>query len=186
MASRPFKLPGVRAYLEEVKQTVAKEAATRVVGELIFLGPWYTGQFARNWVVRVGDVTIPAEVPPRMPRPYIRGIRKVIPLPAVPSLRGTGPKKAVGYTIGNRMTYRNLAMDLEPGRLFDGTADQIAKTGSAPQDWYRTYIEGGSLQDALEAATGIAAADPKIKGFRSSRNLTFKGTLVNYDTETIV
>ena len=71
MASRKFKLPGFSEYLEEVTQVTAKEAATRIVGELQFLSPWYSGEFATNWVVRVGDVanlTDPEKAPsPREP-----------------------------------------------------------------------------------------------------------------------
>ena len=186
MASRKFKLPGFSAYLEKIKQVTAKEAATRIVGELVFLGPWYSGEFAKNWVVRVGDKRIPATVEPQQPRPFQRTTRRALPAPVVPSLRGTGAKKAVGYTIGNLMTYRNIAMDLEPGRLFNESGAQIARTSSAPQDWYRTYIEGGSLKDTLSAAVNAAAANPKIKGFKSSATGRFTGTEVNFDiiTET--
>ena len=71
---RPIKLPGLREYLEEIQQVTAREAATQIVGRLQFLGPWYSGQFAKNWVVRVGDVRIPATVEQgpvnkRVPRP---------------------------------------------------------------------------------------------------------------------
>ena len=184
MASRKFKLPGFSAYLEKIKQVTAKEAATRIVGELVFLGPWYSGEFARHWVVRTGDKRIPATVKPQQPRAFERTTRRLLPAPVVPSLRGTGAKKVVGYTIGNLMTYRNLAMDLVPGRLFDESGVQIARTSSAEQDWYRRYIEGGSLKATLGAAVNAAAADPKIKGFKFTGTRRFTGTEVNFDIVT--
>jgi hypothetical protein len=160
MASRKFKLPGVSEYLEEVTQITAREAATRIVGELQFLSPWYSGEFATNWVVRVGDTRINPTVPAKPS--YERTSRQVLPAPVVPSLRGTGSKKNVGYTIGNLTEYRNVAMDLVPGRT------EQAREISAPQDWYRTYIEGGALTDALQAAVSTAAQNPRIKGFKRS------------------
>ena len=95
------------------------------------------------------------------------------PAPVVPSLRGTGKKKNVGYTIGNRTVYRNIALDLVPGRT------EKAREISAPQDWYRTYIEGGSLRDTLAAAVGAAAQNPRVKGFKSSKTYGPFGRLVN-------
>ena len=171
MASRKFKLPGFSEYIEEIKQVTAKEAATRIVGELVFLGPWYSGEFAKNWVVVTGDKRIPATV--AVPDVFTRTPRQALPAPVVPSLRGTGKKKNVGYTIGNRTVYRNIALDLVPGRT------EKAREISAPQDWYRTYIEGGSLRDTLQAAVGAAAQNPRVKGFKSSKTFGPFGRLVN-------
>ena len=171
MASRKFKLPGFSEYIEEIKQVTAKEAATRIVGELVFLGPWYSGEFAKNWVVVTGDKRIPATV--AVPNVFTRTPRQSLPSPVVPSLRGTGKKKNVGYTIGNRTVYRNIALDLVPGRT------EKAREISAPQDWYRTYIEGGSLRDTLQAAVGAAAQNPRVKGFKSSKTFGPFGRLVN-------
>ena len=171
MASRKFKLPGFSAYLEEITQVTAKEAATRIVGELVFLGPWYSGEFAKNWVVRTGDKRIPATVP--VPDVFVRTPRQVLPAPVIPSLRGTGSNKNVGYTISNRTVYRNIALDLVPGRT------EKAREISAPQDWYRRYIEGGSLRNTLAAAVGAAAQNPRIKGFKASKTYSPFGRLVN-------
>ena len=56
-------------------------------------------------------------------------------------------------TIGNVMEYRNIALDLEPGRT--------PKDGNtAPQDWYVQYTQGGDMAKALERATGIASKKP--------------------------
>lgn len=159
MASRKFKLPGFSEYLEEVTQVTAKEAATRIVGELQFISPWYSGEFAANWVVRVGDTRINPTVKEKAT--YERTPRQILPAPVVPSLRGTGSKKDVGYTIGNLTEYRNVAMDLVPGRVVS------AREISAPQDWYRTYIEGGQLRATLGEAVAAASQNPKIRGFKS-------------------
>ena len=168
---RPVKLPGVREYLQEVTQVTAKEAATQIVGRLIFLGPWYSGQFARNWVVKVGDTKIPATVGPSDAK--IRTPRQSVSPPTVPSLRGTGKKKVVGYTIDNRTTYRRVAMDLVPGRVANAT--EI----SAERDWYVNFIQGGGLHDVLASSVAAAAADPKVKGFKGGRFIGPVGRLVN-------
>ena len=168
---RPVKLPGLREYLQEVSQVTAREAATQIVGRLIFLGPWYSGQFARNWVVKVGDTKIPATVGPSDAK--IRTPRQSISPPTVPSLRGTGKKKVVGYTIDNRTTYRRVAMDLVPGRVANAT--EI----SAERDWYVNFIQGGGLRDVLASSVATAAADPKVKGFKGGRFIGPVGRLVN-------
>ena len=168
---RPVKLPGLREQLEEVTQVAAREAATQIVGRLIFLGPWYSGQFARNWAVKVGDTRIPATVEPSDAK--IRTPRQSISPPTVPSLRGTGKKKVVGYTIDNRTTYRRVAMDLVPGRVANAT--EI----SAERDWYVNFIQGGGLRDVLASSVAAAAADPKVKGFKGGRFIGPVGRLVN-------
>lgn len=158
-SGRKIKLPGLRAYTQAVGQTISRKAAEQIVKDLIELGPWYSGQFAKNWVVRVGDVRIPATVDSDGMKGRTR--RTEIPLPLVPSLRGTGKSKT-GYTIGNRTTYRNQAMDLIPGRV------ENASVLSAPKDWYRTYVEGRGLRNALGFGAEEAAKSPEIRGFKAS------------------
>ena len=154
---RKLAFRGFSVYLEEIKQITTQEAAKAIVEDLIEIGPWYSGQFARNWVVRKGDVRVPATV---SPGEQVRTNRQEIPLPVIPSLRGTG-RKQVGYTIANRVTYRDIAMDLVPGRTKDkGPGSAIA------YDWYRDYVQGGNLALTLKQATGIAADNPRIKGFQ--------------------
>ena len=161
VARRPFKLLGVREYLEEVTQVTAQTAAKEIVADLIFLSPWYSGHFANNWEVRVGDVKIPADsAPPPKEQRKRRTTRQQPKIPTVPSLRGTGPKKNVGYTIGNRATYRNVAMDLVPGRV------EKALEISAPQDWYVNYVQT-TLRTRLGKSVANASQDPRVKGFRS-------------------
>ena len=156
---RPFKLPGFRVWLDNIKQTTAKAAAEEIVKDLITLGPWYSGQFAQNWVVRPGDVRVPATVTPDRSIKTIRESADSI-LPVVPSLRGTG-KKPIGYTIANRVTYRDVALDLVPGRTEDKS-----KGSAFAYDWYRVYAEAGKLRNTLEKATGIAVNDPRVKYYK--------------------
>ena len=157
---RNVKIPGFSRYIGEVSQVIAQEAARNITTELIDAGPWYSGQFANNWVVRIGDVRIPATVEPEDNKPTDR---KAVKLPTIPSLRGTGKNKNVGYTIDNRTTYRRIAMDLVPGRT------EGARIISAPRDWYRDYIEGGPLKGALAEAVAAASKNPKVRGFKGGR-----------------
>ena len=173
VARRPIKLPGIREYMEEVTQVTARTAAQQIVGDLVFLSPWYSGHFANQWDVRIGDKEIKANSPPP---PYNQRMKRTprgqAKIPTVPSLRGTGSKKVVGYTIGNRATYRNIAMDLVPGRV------ENAREISAPQDWYVTYVQT-SLRDILGKSVADAANDPRIKGFKSYTQYGPFGRLVN-------
>ena len=78
----------------------------------------------------------------------------------------------MGYTIGNLTKYRNVALDLVPGRT------EQAREISAPQDWYRTYVEGGTMQKRLGVAVAKASQNPRIKGFKGfSAKQSFTGPL---------
>ena len=172
---RSVKIPGFRQYLGLVSQTIAKEAAEQITGDLIEKGPWYSGQFARNWAVEIGNKDIPATVDPEDNRRE-RTTRESVPLPRIPSLRGTGKDKSVGYNIDNRTTYRRIAMDLVPGRT------EGAKEISAERDWYRKYIEGGPLKGALAEAVAKTSKKPRIRGFKgSSVRGNFIGPLTDPD-----
>ena len=61
------------------------------------------------------------------------------------------------------MVYRNIALDLIPGRV------ENASVISAPQDWYRTYVQAGGLKSALRKGYDESAVDPRVKGFKSKR-----------------
>lgn len=153
-----FRLPGLRTWVENIKNTVSEEAARIIVTDLKEIGPYWTGDFEEAWVVRAGDARIPASrrgVPTRPATPYVRQITPV----RIPK---AGGRKSITYTIGNEMEYRNIALDLVPGRIKSGGNE------TAPQDWYRQYVEGGNLQLTLEQATKRTAQNPKIKGFKPS------------------
>jgi hypothetical protein len=122
--------------------------AYNTVKELQEAGPYWDGYFANAWEVRQGDVNIPATTQGQIPPSDKPSGQRVYTEPQVPpaDLRK-------GYTIGNSMEYRAIAMDLEPGRIKNGP-------GTAEQDWYTNLVEGGELlritkqaaQDAFKEA----------------------------------
>ena len=151
-----FRIPGARTWVENIKNTVSEEAARQIVTDLKTIGPYWSGDFEAAWVVRAGDVRIRADKEPGGVRPASPLTRRVTSV-AIPPAKG---RKTIEYTIGNRMVYRDIALDLTPGRIKGGGRE------TAEQDWYRTYAEGGNLRLTLQQATNRAAKDPKIKGFR--------------------
>ena len=177
--STTYKLPGVRTWVENIKNEVSQEAAREIVKDLQFLGPWYSGDFGNNWVVKPGITSIGATKKRRssfsfltpdaaLPnsKPGTTQAQMPGPVGGVPRARG---RKSINYTIGNRMEYRNIAMDLVPGRFEDG------KRNTAIQDWYVLYVEGASgasLRRRLEVTTQRVANLPKIKGTFRYKNLT--------------
>ena len=152
-----FKLPGFTTWVDNIKNTVSKEAAEQIVNDLKEVGPYWSGDFESAWVVKPGTTRVSASRQPSGERPLTPRGRQVTPV-SVPPARG---RKNVEYTIGNEIKYRNVAMDLEPGRIKGGGNE------TAEQDWYRTYVEGGNLRLTLQQATERAAKDPKIRGFKS-------------------
>ena len=160
-----FKLPGLRTWVENIKNVVSEEAARQIVTDLKEIGPYWTGEFESAWVVRSGDVSIAANRPgkpnpPKFPQP--RQLTSV----TIPRARG---RKSISYTIGNAMSYRNVALDLEPGRIKGGGNE------TAVQDWYAIYAQGSGtrtagLREALRLATERTASQPRIRGFRGQVN----------------
>jgi hypothetical protein len=107
--------------------------AYNTVKELQEAGPYWDGYFANAWEVKQGNVDIPATTRGAIPSSEKPADQRVYTQPIVPpaDLRK-------GYTIGNSMEYRAIAMDLEPGRLKNGP-------GTAEQDWYVKLMDGGEL-----------------------------------------
>ena len=155
-----FKLPGFSTYVKNIKNTVSREAAEQIVKDLKDIGPYWSGDFESAWVVKPGTTRVSATRQPSGERPDTARGRQTTPV-SVPPARGRGN---VEYTIGNEMVYRDIAMDLDPGRVRWKGGEP---PNTAPQDWYRTYVEGGNLRLTLEQATARAAKDPKIRGFKS-------------------
>jgi len=154
MATTGFKLPGFTTYVERIKNVTAKEAAELIVEELQNEGPAWTGEFRNNWVIVTGTgKRINATKERKFPSVESR---KVI---VAPKLKG---RKNNGYTIGNIMSYRDIALDLDPS--YARTTNK--KNNTAPKDWYINFVEGGKLRNVLEAATLKAANNPTIKGFK--------------------
>ena len=156
-----FKLPGFTSYVERIKNVTAKEAAELIVEELQDAGPAWSGEFRNAWKILPGTKSrIRAtqeskftEDQRRALRPEEAEAREKI---KAPPLKGRGEN---GYAIGNSMEYRDIALDLVPGRWGEG------KRNTAPKDWYVTFAEGGKLREILEAATLKAAKNPTIRGF---------------------
>jgi hypothetical protein len=107
--------------------------AVKTVEELQRIGPYWDGYFYNAWDCVVGDVIIPADQ--QGERSF--GERGTKPPPDASFVPPADSTK--GYTIGNRMEYRRVAMDLEPGRIKGGGNE------TAPQDWYTNYFEGGEV-----------------------------------------
>lgn len=160
-----FKLPGFTSYVERIKNVTAEESASLIVEELQKEGPAYTGEFRNSWKVLAGvgqRIKATTEKYNEKQRKEFR-FKDAEPRATIkiPKLKGRGNN---GYTIGNTTKYRDIALDLVPGRVEEG------KNNTAPQDWYVRFVEGGKLKDILEAATLKAAKDPKIRGF-DAKNL---------------
>ena len=172
-----FKIPGLTAWVDNIKNELSQETAREIVKDLQFLGPWYSGEFAKNWVVKSGQTSVGAtkertaffRLPPGETTTKPGG-RNAMPGPlnGVPRARG---RKSIFYTIGNQMKYRNIALDLEP----DKPRFRPGVNNTAGQDWYVLYVEGGFLRRRLEQSTQRVANLPKISGFKGTG--TIRGEL---------
>ncbi len=151
-----LRLRGLYARVDGLTQVLAREAATQIGQTLAKISPQYSGEFADHWEIKVGNVPIYAETPAIKPRPTARQPRRSPILPVAPSLKGISfsgtplSGKNVEYSIGNTMEYRDIAMDLVPGRV------ERAKELSAPQDWYVLYLNSPrGLRRDIEFTTGL-------------------------------
>lgn len=144
---------GARLNINKAAYNACRHASVRVVNDLKSRGPYYAGDFESAWEVRPGSVNIPADRQPTSreksslssyaPREAVTPID----ISEVPNQRVTY-RSVPSLTIGNRMVYRDVALDLETGRLSPENPDG----GSAPQDWYLTYYAGGGLDNAVAEA----------------------------------
>ena len=175
MAKTGFKLPGFTTWVERIKNVTAKEAAELIVEELQERGPAWTGEFRNNWVIVTGTGK---RIPATKETSYVKRERFTKDPPLYePKKTITAPKfkgrKDNGYTIGNVMKYRDIALDLDPGGWrTQPRKDGGPKNNTAPKDWYITFVQGGKLREILEAATLKAAKDPTIKGFKAGSRST--------------
>lgn len=134
----------------DVRKAAAESArytATLLTHEIQNRSPYWDGYFANEWVVQQGDVVIPAvyDGVARSPKPQ----RRDITLATVPAPKRVGDSFV--YTIGNRMKYRAVAMDLVPGRNAEGNWLNYVEKG-----WFETYNQGGEQLRVMEKATNIA------------------------------
>ena len=172
MAKTGFKLPGFTTWVERVKNVTAKEAAELIVSELQDDGPAWTGEFRNNWVIVTGTGK---RIPATKETSYNKEQRtnpRLEPKKTIKAPKFKG-RKDNGYTIGNVMKYRDIALDLDPGGWrTQPRKDGGPKNNTAPKDWYITFVQGGKLREILEAATLKAAKDPTIKGFKAGSRST--------------
>ena len=177
MAKTGLKLPGVTVWVDRIKNITAKEAAELIVSELQEdgVGPAWTGEFRNNWVIVTGTGK---RIPAVKESSYTRTERYTENPPLYePKKTITAPKfkgrKDNGYTIGNVMKYRDIALDLDPGGWrTQPKNDGEPKNNTAPKDWYIRFVQGGRLREILEAATLKTAKDPKIRGFKAGSRST--------------
>jgi len=165
MATTGFKLPGFRAYVNRIKNVTAKEAAELIVEELQNAGPAWTGEFRNAWKIVPGTnkrilASKDSSYSSKERKEFrFKGPETQEQIKAEP-LKGRGNN---GYTIGNQMKYRDIAMDLIPSGNGKYRGDREGRT--APKDWYVKFAEGGRLKQILEAATLEAQKNPTIRGF---------------------
>lgn len=151
--AKPFK-----RLLQDVLQAggeIARLSATQLVREVQDASPYWDGYFANEWVVRPGDVEIPAAL--KGAEPSLEPQARDITYATVPKPKKVGP--AFVYTIGNQMEYRLRAMDIEPGRNAEGNTRNYVPTG-----WFETYSQGGEQLRVLQQSTNRVM---RGLGFRS-------------------
>ena len=142
------KLTGMQQFLEVASKKMVSAAATEVVDDLKEKGPYWQGHFESQWVVVPGAVDIPANTEhPLGARESWQGWESG----ALPNTRTKTPvdipEGHQRLTIGNRAKYRDIAMDLVPGRY------EIDKNNTAEKDWFAKYTLGGGLKSAVQRGT---------------------------------
>jgi hypothetical protein len=149
-----FQLTNVRKYIGSIKGRVAQTIARDTVYALKEIGPYWSGTFEESWVVERGFKQIGATTPPppRLPTPNRHRITPVV----IPAYKQPGNprglfKSPVQYTIENTTTYREIAMDLVPGRIKPGGRE------TAPANWYRTFMDGGAFDALVRKAVAKSA-----------------------------
>ena len=153
-----IKIPGLNAWIDNIKNELSENAARDIVIDLKIAGPYWTGEFEAGWVVKRGAVGVAATVPSKysleesIPEQQPRTITDV----TIPPATGRGN---ITYSIANEMEYRDIALDLVPGRYAEN------KRNTAPQDWYVKYAQT-QLRSRLEKTTGKVARLPKLRNFR--------------------
>lgn len=154
-----IKIPGLNAYVDKIKNTLSEAAARDIVIDLKIAGPYWSGEFEQNWVVKRGSVGVAATkqssfafLPEKQP--------KDISDFDVPPATGRGN---ITYSIANRMEYRDIAMDLKPDATGKLRGDRPGRT--ADKYWYDTYVNT-ELRDRLKKTTDKVARLPRIKNFR--------------------
>lgn len=158
-----FDFGDLNTWINNISSETAEAAAEAITRQLKIRGPYWTGEFEEAWAVTLGE-DIPANkqatgtIAERIangPQP-----RQITPLRAGVDFPNAPKKEVVQYNIDNEMEYRDIAKDLQPGRIKGGGNE------TADQDWYETYIQGGGLETTLALATNRVSKDPKIKNYK--------------------
>ena len=154
-----FRVPGLRAWVENTKNTLTEAAARDIVIDLKIKGPYWTGEFEENWVVKRGAVGVAASKEPTLytRTPFPRNISDV----NIPPAKGRG---SITYSISNAMRYRDIALDLVPGRLGKDGANNAYPT-QPPQDWYERYLKTEMVYTIARATKRVARIQNNKKGF---------------------
>ena len=123
-------IPDVREALIEGME----KATEGITYDLIDRGPYWSGVFAKSWMVIRGQSSIPKYIPRQYPVPWIEGTKPdpktIIPItPKNEDLRG--------YTIGNMTEYSVYAMDIVPTNR--GRQGGKAQNATAPPRWFHNY-----------------------------------------------
>jgi len=139
-------VPDLRSALSLASERVAHD----VTLELKKRGPYWSGDFEENWEVKAGQTSIRADVAGIDWSLVPERLDKQITPPIVPP----ADDRLLGYTIGNRMEYREIAMDLRPGP--DGRFRWQWAGSSAQRNWYENYLGGGDARATIERATTMA------------------------------
>ena len=142
----------LRSGLSLATERVAYEITT----ELKKRGPYWSGDFEENWVVEAGMTQITQDVPSRSRRDVPEALDPQVTPPQVPP----ADDRLLGYTIGNRMEYADVAMDHVPGP--EGYRWERAGS-SAERDWFDRYLGGGEADKTIGNAVNETL---RLAGFR--------------------
>ncbi len=156
------KIPGIRAYVDNIKNELSENAARDIVIDLKIEGPYWSGEFEANWVVKRGAVGGGANKASSFGEFPERKQRTITDI-AIPPAKGKGD---ITYSIFNRMKYRDIALDLKPGRL--NKSGKLSYADQPPQDWYSKYVQT-RLRERLAESTKKVARLPKIKNFKGGK-----------------
>jgi len=156
-----IKIPGLNAWVDNIKNALSENAARDIVIDLKIAGPYWSGEFEAAWVVKRGAVSVGATKQSELDLTGVFPERKDRTITDVTIPKATG-RGDITYAIGNEMAYRNIALDLEPGRRVPSRDESY--TDQPARNWYDTYVNT-QLRDRLERTTGKVARLPKIKNF---------------------
>ena len=128
-------IPDVREALIEGME----KATEGITLDLIDQGPYWSGLFAKSWMVVRGQNAIPKYIPRQYPVP-----REAQSKPKGGDLASLRPITPVnqdlrGYTIGNMTEYSGYAMDLWPTNR--GRQGGYAPNATAMPKWFQNYVD---------------------------------------------